>query len=401
MGFYNIREIEKELNKLNIPNKYRNIPVKEVLTNNYTMIISIRENSGKTTEGLLIGLILNKLNHVTIEYIRSDNNQTRRKSVENLFGTIIQCGYIEKIFKGKYNSVTYMSQQKKFFLVKRDEDGAIIEKGEKPVCAVHSNEEWSTLKSTYNNPSGLFIFYDEFMDSDRATMNQWEEFMNNISTIGRPDSRRDDDNSSLVHVLMCGNNSNVYSHWFDDFCISDKVRELSFGHAFREKTEMGTTIYFKLLDPDEGIKKKVKEGRIDFFGFNTKKAAAFTGISEWSGKTFPHLEIDLNSKDVLKLYDRVFIRHRNKLIQLEYYTSSECGYFVFAHFASEPYKNDNIILTLNPRKKNEVYGRGEYDNNERKYKLLRQFFRLRAEDRFRYASNFVGEILDDYERNIR
>ena len=401
MAFYDIKEVERELNRLNIPNKYRNIPIKEVLTNNYTMIVSIRENAGKTTEGLLIGAILHKTRGITIEYIRSDNDQTRRKSVENLFGTIINCKYIEKIFRGKYNSVSYMSQQKKFFLVKRDSDGAIIEKAEKPFCAVHSNEEWSSLKSTYNNPSGLFIFYDEFMDSGRATMNQWEEFMNNISTIGRPDSRRDDDGSSLVHVLMTGNNSNVYSHWFDDFCISEKVRELSFGHSFREKTQMGTTIYFKLLDPDEGIKKKVKEGRIDFFGFNTKKAAAFTGISEWSGKTFPHLEFNLNSKDVRKVYDRLFVRHRGRLIQMELYHSKENREFVFCHFASEPYKNDNIILTLNPRAKCDVYGRGEYESNKRVYELIRIYFRLRAEDRFRYASNFVGEILDDFEKNIK
>lgn len=400
MAFYNLNEIEKEINRLHIPGKYHNIPIREVLGNNYTMIVSIRENAGKTTEGLIIGAILHYLYGITIEYLRSDNDQTRRKSVENLFGTLIKCGYIEKIFRGKYNGVTYLSQQKKFVLVKRDPDGAIIERSDKVFCAVHSNEEWATLKSTYNNPDGLFLFYDEFMDTNRSTMNQWEEFMNNISTIGRPDSRRDVDGQTLVHVLMTGNNSNVYSPWFDDFCIGDKVRELTFGHYFKTKTELGTSIYFKLLDPDEGIKQRVKKGLIDFFGFNTKKAAAFTGISEWSGKSYPHLEYDLNKKSVRKSFSRLYIFHRDKYIQVELYFSPDFRELAFAHFASEPKYDDNIILTLRPSKKCEVYGIGEYENNKRIYDIIRHVWRLKRENRFRYASNFVGEILDDYEKNL-
>ena len=401
MAFYNIKKIEQEMNRLNIPKQYRNIPISELFAANYAIFVSIRENAGKTTEGLLIGAILNYLYGVTIEYIRSDNDQTRRKSVENLFGTIISCGYLEKIFRGKYNSVQYLSQQKKFILVKRDKDGAIEEKSEKVFCAVHSNEEWSTLKSTYNNPDGLYIFYDEFMDTNRATMNQWEEFMNNISTIGRPDSRRDEDGKTLVHVLMTGNNSNIYSPWFDDFCIADEVRDLRFGNSFRKITKLGTSIYFKLLNPDEKIRAKVREGKIDFFGFNTKKAAAFTGISEWSGKSFPHLDVDLNKKEVHKSYDRLFVRHRNKLLQLELYYSLDKREFVFVHFASEPYKDDNIILTLTPKEKCEVFGKAEYENNQFIYNLVRRYFRLHAENRFMYASNFCGEILDDYLKNVK
>lgn len=400
MGFYNIKKIEQEMNRLNIPKQYRNIIIPELFTTNYSIYVSIRENAGKTTEGLLIGTILNYLHGSVLEYIRSDSDQARRKSVENLFGTLIDCGYIEKIFRGKYNSVQYFSQQKKFILVKRDKEGAIIDKADDVFCAVHSNEEWATIKSAYNSPKSYFIFYDEFMDTKRATMNQWEEFMNNISTIGRPDSRRDEDGKSLVHVLMTGNNSNVYSPWFDDFCISDEVRDLRFGNSFRKVTTLGTSIFFKLLDPDESIRAKVHEGRIDFFGFLTKKAAAFTGISEWSGKTFPHLDVNLNDPSVHKSYDRLFIRHRNKLLQLELYYSKNKREFVFVHFASEPYKDDNIILTLTPKEKCEVYGRAEYENNQFIYNLVRRYFRLKAENRFMYASNFCGEILDDYEKNI-
>ena len=400
MGFYDIKKIEKELNRLNIPRKYRNIPLSELFSNNYSMVISVRENAGKTTEGLLIGVVIKYLYNITTEYLRSDDVQIRRKSIENLYGTIRKCGYISKIFRDRWNDVDYKSQQRKFYLIKRDEDGNIIDRDTEPLCAIHSNEAWSELKSGYNSPNSLYIFYDEIFDTNRGTMNQWEEFMNNISTIGRPDSRRDSDGSSLCHVLMTGNNSNLFSPWFDDFCISDKIKELRFGHSFKFKTELGSSMFVKLLDPDDTLKKRTREGMIDFFGFNTKKAAQFIGLTEWSGKTFPHLEFDLNEKTTRKVYDRLFVRHRDRLIQIELYADPKFREIGFCHFASEPYRDDNIILTLQPVKKCEVYGIGEYENNKRIYDLIRHAWRLKNENRFRYASNFVGEILDDYEKNL-
>ena len=395
--YYDIPKIKREIKKLNIPGKFFRINIDQFFSHDYYMMISIRENAGKTTQNLIFGAVLYKLYGTTTEYIRCDTAQIRQKGIENLYNTMRSLGYIERIFDGKWNDVLYKVRSRKFYLCHKDSDGMMDAVDENPICCVHSNEESEDLKSAYNNPNGNFILFDEFMDSKRATMNQWIEFMTNISTIGRPETRLDEKTKKpLAHVMMCGNNKNMYSHWFDDFCISEEIQNIRFGHYFEMKTKMGTSMVVYMLDQSEDLKEKVEKGLIHFFGFDTKKSAQFNGITEWSGRTYNHLNFSI--RDLRPVYNRLFIRHRNRLIQLELYKDK--NYFVFAHFASAPLYDDNIILCLDPVEKTEVYGYGTYERNQRVYELIRTFIRLKYENRWYYASNFVGEICDDFEKNI-
>lgn len=395
--YYDIQKIKREVKKLNIPSKFFRINIDEFFDNDIYMMISIRENAGKTTQCLIFGMVLKKLYNTTTEYLRCDTAQIRQKGIENLYNTIRSLGYVEKIFGKEWNDVEYKVRSRKFFLCHKDEDGLIDKMDDKPLCCCHSNEESEDLKSAYNNPDGNFIFFDEFMDSKRATMDQWIEFMTNISTIGRPETRLDKKTKKpLAHCIMAGNNKNVYSHWFDDFCIQEEISRLKFGHYFKMKTDMGTSMICYMLDQSEDLKEKIEKGRIHFFGFPTKKAAQFNGITEWSGKTYKHLHFPV--RDLRPIYNRIFIRHRNRLIQLELYRKE--NYFVFAHFASAPTKDDNIILCLDPEEKGEVYGYGIYERNTRIFDLIKIFIRLKQENRWYYVSNFVGEVVEDFEKNI-
>lgn len=395
--YYDIHKIKKEIKKLNIPSKYFRINLDQFFSHDFYMMISIRENAGKTTQCAILGLELYKLYGTTTEYIRCDTAQIRQKGIENLYNTVRHLGYIEKIFGGEWNDVEYKVRSRKFYLCHRDEDGMIDKMDDKPCCAVHSNEESEDLKSAYNNPDGNFIFFDEFMDSKRATMNQWCELMTNISTIGRPETRLEEKTGRpLAHCIMTGNNTNMYSHWFDDFCISEEIAGLKFGHYFEMKTKMGTSMVVYMLDQSDDLKEKVAKGKIHFFGFPTKKSAQFNGITEWSGRTYNHLPFPI--RDLRPIYSRVFIRHRNRLVQLELYKKE--NYFVFAHFASMPTKDDNIILCLDPEKKGEVYGYGNFERNQRIFDLVKILIRLKYENRWYYATNFVGEVCEDFEKNI-
>ena len=395
--YWDIPRIKKEIKKLNIPGKFYRVNLDQVFSHDFYMMISVRENAGKTTSILITALVCNKINGCQLEYLKSDIQQIRQKGTENLFNTVRELGYISKIYNGKWNDVIYRSRSRKFFLVRKNEAGEIEEEDAFPICIVHALEESEDIKSVYNNPNGNLICYDEFMDTKRATMDQWSELMNLISTIGRPGTRLDEKTGRpMVHCIMLGNNTNQYNHWFDDFCISESIAALKFGHYFEMKTEMGTTLICYMLDQDEKLKETVTGGKLHFFGFPTKKAAVFNGITEWSGKNYKHLNFPI--RDLRPLYNRMYIRHRNRLIQLELYKND--NYFVFAHFASEPYKFDNIIMCTEPVKKGEVYGFGTFENNTRIAKLIRIFIRLRYENRWYYASNFVGEIIDDFEKNI-
>lgn len=397
--FYDIKKIRKELKSWKIPEQFFSINLEEFFKTDITMLISIRENAGKTTSGLLLGLALFKLYGITTEYLRSDTAQIRKKSVINLYENVRQFGYFEKAFgKNGWNDVTYQAMTRKFYLCKKDENGEIIEKHPEPLCVCHSNEEAESIKSSYNNPKGNFIFYDEFMDTARMTLNQWEEFMTNISTIGRITTRLEDDGETpLAHSLMTGNNKSMYSPWFDDFCIQEEISKLKFGQYFKVNTDLGTSLLVQLLDQSEEFKERVKRGKIHFYGYNTKKAAQFTGITEWSGKTYPHMKFPL--RDLRPVFNRFYIKHRNRFVQVELYKKD--FYFCFAHFSYEPKYDDNIILTLDPEQLQEVYGFGEYDMRKKTFEVIRIFIRLLNENRWFYASNFVGEIVDDYAKNIK
>lgn len=391
MSKFDVKKIRSEIKKLNIPKEYFRIDLESFFTHDYTILLSIRQDAGKTTQSLILGCVLRKIYGTVTEYIRNDEAQIRQKDIENLYNVVVKYGYIEKIF-GSYNDVEYAPRSKKFVLIKRDENGDIIDRDTKPLCVVHSNENWKNIKSSYNSPDGDYIVLDEFMDTNRATYGIWSEFMNNISTIGRPDAP-----GREPHVLMLGNNTDQYSFWFDDFCISDQIYNLKFGGRIESKTDLGTSLCCSLLEASEVQKERLQKRKIRFFGFNTPKAAQFIGSSEWSGTSWPHIDNKLDYDNCV--FRRLYIYHRNRYIQVEVFFEESRGYYLFLHFSNAPLFDDNIILRLDPREINEVYGMGEYAP-EKTWKRLRKIFRLRSENRAYYANNFVGEIVEDYVKNI-
>ena len=112
---YDIKWMESELNRIGSPKRYR-FPLKEIFENDYSIIVSIRQDAGKTTTALLYGLLLHRKYNTTIEYIRNDDTQIRRAKIETLFKTILRYDYISKIYNNRWNSIVYSYMQKKFFL---------------------------------------------------------------------------------------------------------------------------------------------------------------------------------------------------------------------------------------------------------------------------------------------
>ena len=198
---------------------------------------------------------------------------------------------------------------------------------------------------------------------------------------------------------MMGNNTDPYSFWFDEFGISEDIPYLKFGGTITFKTEYNTTGCFRLLEPGEVQKKRLASKNIPFLGFPGKKAAAFTGVTEWSGKTYRHPEWELNYQEEC-IYRRIYIRHRGRYIQLDLFKDSDHGVYTFLHFASAPKYDDNIILTIEPDKASDVYGFGKYDKREKVRNLLLKYIGCYQENRFYYASNMVGSLTEDYIKNI-
>ena len=393
-----IKKIKNEIKKLHIPRDYWGIDLDTFFDYQWNLYISIRETAGKTTQSLLFGMILNKLypHKYCIEYLRNDSAQITRKNIETLFDTAKSLGYIEKIYEGKYNDVLYKANTKKFYLTKTDEEGSVIDIMEEPICILHSLEEALSMKSSYNNPRGNYIVLDEFPDTSRSTYGIFPQLLHVVSTIGRPlsEGRRE-----WLHILLMGNNTDEYCFYFDDFQIAEEIPYLKFGGSITFKTEYNTTGICKLLELGEAQKERLKRHDIPFLGFPGKKAAPFTGESEWGGEQYKHIFFDLNYNECF--FRRAYIRHRNRFIQIDLFYNEEVGKFAFLHFASEPQYNDNIIFTIDPEKNKDIYGFGKYEKNEKILRICKQIVSLYQENRFFYASNKVGSLTSDFIKNIR
>ena len=393
-----VAKVRKSVKELHIPKDYWGIDLSSFFEYQWNIYISIREVAGKTSQSIILGLILHELypEHYCIEYVRNDASQTTQQNIDTLFDTIIRYDYISKITKGKYNSVNYYRNQKRFYLCSRDEDGSILHEDNEYICAVHSVEKYKDFKSGYNNPRGNFILLDEFQDTDRATYQIFGQLLNIVSTIGRPFSA---DRTPWLHILLIGNNTDEYCFYFDDFMISDEIRNLKFGGSVTFRTEYNTTGICKLLELGEPQKERLRTKNIPFLGFPGKKAAAFTGTSEWAGKQYRHADFDLNYEDCY--FRRAYINPRGRWIQFDFFRDVEHGQYIFLHFASAPLRNDNVIFTLEPAQESHVFGFGKYEKRERIKKLCEKIRIAWLENRMFYASNMVGALFDDFVKNTK
>ena len=395
-----IKKVKDLIRKLKIPRDYWGIDLDSFFNYQWNIYMSIRETAGKTTQSIILGLVLARLypDKYRIEYLRNDSAQCTRQNIETLFDTVKRFGYIEKIFGGKYNDVVYKPNLKKFYLCLTDEEGSVIDISEDPICVIHSLENWLNMKSSYNaGGKGNYIILDEFPDTNRATYQIFPQLLNVVSTIGRPLSPGASD---WLHILLIGNNTDEYCFYFDDFQISDEIPYLKFGGSITFKTEYNTTGICKLLELGETQKERLKNKNIPFLGFAGKKAAPFTGESEWGGEQYKHISFELNYKDEC-FFRRAYIKHRGRYIQIDLFYNEDIGKFAFLHFANEPKLNDNIIFTIDPERAKDIYGFGKYEKNEKILRVCKQIVSLLQENRFYYASNKVGSLTADFIKNIR
>ena len=390
-NLYDTKKIEKELAKLNIPKeyRYRMISLDNLFTHDYMMQLSIRQDSGKTTQALILGLVLHKLYNRTTMYMRSDAQQITLSNIESLYDVIIECNYIEKLYDGKYNTLVYKSIEHKFYLAKSstDNDGKLsTDVSDDCLCHVTCLEKWKEYKSNVNNPHADYIVFDEFMDTSRATTRQMVELQNNISTFGRL--------RESCHVLMLGNNVDRYCFWFEEFCIENDIVNLTFGSYIEKKTDLGTSFICELMRVSDSHKEKIRKNKIRFSGFETPKMNAFNGLQEWQGNAHDHIPDNelLKNKPIM---NNIWIRHRNAYIRLNVYNDVEFGYFVFMHYSNKPKFDDSIILTLKPSANNEFFGFAEYGPVKLK-KCMMNIVDIIGSKKVYFSTNSVGELFANY-----
>ena len=315
------QKIRKEYKKLKCPKEVWNplaLPLGEC---GYYIVLSDRSR-GKTTNALLLGMVMNKIDGSKIEYVRQRREQIMPKFILSLFSTIIQFGYVEKITNGEYNTIRNKSRRGYYAHV--NENGEMDKIADEPFIHFAGIDECMDLKSTYNSPNSNIIIFDEFIS-------KIYDFLDMVSTYFRMRTNG--------VVMLLANTIDKNSPYFDELSLRDTIDKMHMGENEIITTSMGTRIYLEILGTVANSQKRLVNKW--FFGFKNPKLASITGTESWALPEFQHIPKDSKTEIIRR---GIFIYHAGKYVALDLVLNDKIGYCVYAHPATIIH-DDSIIYT--------------------------------------------------------
>ena len=368
----NFRKIIKKYRSLGCPSGYFdpcNLPYDR---DKYFMICTER-SSGKTTNILLFGMCAYALEGIQLQYIRQFSDMIAPKNLRQLFTTIREFGYIDKITDGKYHDLRYWAHG--WYFCNYNESGEVEEQETDPFMKCLSIDENETLKSSYTAPKGDILIFDEFV-SRRYRQDEFVDFCDLCKTIIR--------GRETPIIFMLGNTIDRNNQYFYEMEVNDIANSLPLGANAETITHEGTAIYIDFYSP--GLTpQKTKHNKL-FFGFRNKKLGAITG-KDWSINPMPHPR---RCEDREIICRRFYILYEDRWLNLDLCRNEEDGVHVVAHFATKEPKKDSIIFSLGLMLDWRYHYKFGHTNAD---KLI---WTLYERKKFFYASNAVGAIVDKY-----
>lgn len=369
---YDYKLIKKEFNKLNVPKEFHTPINYNFNDSNYFVELSER-SVGKTTNWLLWGMCQNKLYGTVIQYIRQTDDMITPKYLKQLFETIILNGYIEKLTNGEFNNVQLKANKWRYIHV--DEDGKIDKIANKHFMYNLCINFSEVYKSTYNEPLGDLVIFDEFI-SKTYLPDEFIYFLDVVKTIQR--ERRN------LKIVMLANTLDIYNQYLHELCIFDNVQSMHVGQHTTLTTTGGTTISISIIQPNYALRNKKNISNNLYYGFTNSKLNSIRG-GGWNFKKAQHIpRIDYNS-----ILRNVYVLHNNKLLNLEL-VKNKLGYCVYVHWSYYTY-DDSIIYTLDEMNdRRYIYSLGL---NEKISKII---WKLYKQNMFFYSSNDCQNFLENY-----
>ena len=374
-------KVRKEYKKLKIP-KETHYPLKaDISSCGYIIDLSDRSR-GKTTNKLILGLLLYKMYGIELQYVRQRKTDIAPKTMNDLYKTVIDYKYIEKIFDNKFNDIFYHG--KRWYLTLRDDNGEVVEKCEPHCTFCIGLDDSDSLKSVYNAPRGDMIFHDEFITSTYG-YSDFIRFSDICKTIIR-------DRISPI-IFMSANTINKNSPWFAELCIEKEIEPMEQGEDKIIVSDEGTHIFLEILD--ENISKDRANVNKRFWGFKNPKLSSITGKGTWATEAYPHIPTYRDDEEPPEvLQDILFIRHNSKYVMLRLVDDKERGLCVFVFPATRTY-HDSIILTVDDiTTRNELFGLA-------KETFCVAYWRLFLQNKFYYSRNSEGAFLKSYMSLVR
>ena len=368
----NFKKIIKKYKALECPKDVYN-PCNIPLTRNKYFFICTERSVGKTTNILLFGMCANWLEGIQIQYLRQFSPMIERRNLRQLFATIKEYGYIEKVTEGHYTDLVYQSHG--WYYCNYNEEGEMVDRATDPFMMCLAIQDNETYKSTYNAPKGDIIIFDECISS-RYPQDEFIRFTDLCKTIIR--------GRMEPIIFMLANTIDRNHQYFYEMELNDVVYSLPVGSSTETVTSEGTPIYVDFYSP--GITPQKSEHNKLFFGFKNKKLGAITG-KDWSITPMPHPEASDNR---IILTRQFYILYENRFINLELCRDDHSGVHIIAHFATKPPRKDAVIYSTGLM----VDWRYRYKFGHTKADKL--VWTLYERKKWFYTSNAVGAIVQKY-----
>lgn len=381
---YDWDHIEKEYKKLKCP-KDVFYPLRcDFRKARYSIAMSDRSR-GKTTNPLLVGLIMYRDYGTVLHYFRNTKDECEPKIIKDIFDIILAHHYIEKIFEGKWNNIYYYGRR--WYLCLVDDEGKVLEKDPNNCVMCMALDESDKYKSSYNCATGDIILFDEFIASIMGYSDS-KHFMDLMKTVFR--------DRLSGYIWMMANTINLHSPWFDELMIRDQINDIKAGEC--RYIELGAghpTYHIELIAPNQSVHRKKVNALI--FGIPNPKFAAITGSDVWAMEEFPHIPStdDLREKlqrrevDAEILFGRLYLEMSKRYVKLQLVMNPLLGACVYVVPATRVY-DDSFILTCGDIKDQRYifgFGKGTFCD---------AFWELYRKNLFFYATNYEGALVRSY-----
>ena len=380
---YNYKKIEKDLLKLGVyPKGFWNPLYINLENNDLTMLLSER-SLGKTTGILIYGIRMNVEYGVIIQYIREDRRHLNRTYVKDLFQTIIDCGYVEKLTNGKWNHIVYNAMQRKWYYANIDDTGEVIEVESNHFMIGLSCDMSTSLKSSYVCNKGDFIILDEFCS--QSQYNYFEDFYNIISTIVRE--------RETAKIILLSNTIDR-THWiFDEFPTREIIDTISEGQVVKFVTDEGMKFYIEFCYHAETRERK-KFVNSHIFGFKNPKLTAIKG-GGWNMKLYPHIQRGEKKETLLT---NIALETTSGALSLDVCLIKN-NLLIFCHKRTKIY--DDTIIYSNNLSVNNVTNHNVRFGFGNGTKFDNFIWSMIKNNRVIYGSNRDGLLLDAYIKKTK
>lgn len=388
---YDFRKIEREYNKLKIPSKYFRPQFSQLPKHKYFVGLSERR-TGKTTNWLLLGMVMNKLYDTRIIYVRQTSDMIAPKFSMEIFKIILDWKngeYIRLLTNGKYNSIIY--DTRKYYYACIDSNGVVERRHFEPFMHAVSIDEGINMKSTFNVPKGDMILFDEFV-SPRYRDNEAIKFFDLCSTIIR--------GRLSPFIVMLANTINLNNEYFYELEIANTIKDMGYGDKMSITTDKGTRIFVEIIaitDIKEQDERR-KHANL-FFGFNNPMLTSIVGGEEvWAWEHVPHIP---KLKEDGTRYDKyyldvppLYIRHYDTLLLIKFVTCEELGEFIEVTRAKYINKNKKHYIFVDD--KEEELKHNEFKSLARGTHIFNVIAKFVTLGKIYFQNNEIGSIFYKY-----